>query len=49
MIDPALLNYWQAYDTGKTTEYEAAMRVGTWDWNKFPDAHPQSSALNVAD
>ncbi len=49
MVDPSTINYSQAYVTGETTDYEQAMKDGTWDWNRFPDDHQNSSALKVAE
>jgi RHS repeat-associated protein len=46
-VDPNTLNFSQAYVTKETETYEALMKKNEWDWNRFPEDHPNSSALKV--
>jgi RHS repeat-associated protein len=52
-VNPNTINFSQAFVEGETIDYEQAMRMnkkdGGWDWHKFPDSHPDSSALKVAE
>ncbi|CAF1043946.1 unnamed protein product [Didymodactylos carnosus] len=48
LISPHLLNYSQQTVSPLVYEYEQAMKDGTWNWNKLPDEHQNSTALKVA-